>query len=245
MHAIGSPADVLATAHVILDALDVDVRIDGSDGHHLARARRVRAGEAITAADGAGAWRAYEVTAVTGGEVTLHATGEPQGEPQLTPRLEVAFALTKGVKPEQVVRQLTELGVDRVQPVVADRSVARPDPSGRGGSGAERLRRVAREAAMQCRRAWLPAIGAPVPVAELAGRRGLVVADRTGADAAGLPDPGPQGWTLLVGPEGGLAPTELEALGAAPRLAVGPHVLRAETAAVAAAAVLSMRRRLP
>ena len=60
---------------------------------------------------------------------------------------------------------------------------------------------------------------------------------------AALPAPGPEGWTLVVGPEGGLADEELEALADAPRLALGPHVLRAETAAVAGAAVLITARR--
>ena len=69
---------------------------------------------------------------------------------------------------------------------------------------------------------------------------GLVVASRTGTAATGKPNS--QGWTLLVGPEGGFSPTEIAALKSVPILAVGDLVLRAETAAVAGAAVLATQR---
>ena len=106
----------------------------------------------------------------------------------------------------------------------------------------ERLRRVARESALQSRRARLLAVDAPVPLTSLAGHPGLVVADRHGTPAGALPEPGDGGWLLVVGPEGGLDPAELATLRDPPRLAVGPHVLRAETAAVAGAAALTGRR---
>jgi 16S rRNA (uracil1498-N3)-methyltransferase len=233
-------ADVRAVAHVLVEHLDDELEVAGDDGHHLARALRLRAGETVTAADGGGRWRAYVVATVDGSSLSLAASGAARSEPELLPPLAVAFALTKGVKPETVVRQLTELGVDAVIPVVAERSVARP-----GGEGAERvvarLQRVAREAAMQCRRARLPQVSRPVPLLELVGRPGLVVAERGGA--ATLPDHGDAGWTVLVGPEGGFSPSEADALGSAPRLALGVHVLRAETAAVTAAALLTAARR--
>jgi 16S rRNA (uracil1498-N3)-methyltransferase len=232
-------ADAGAVAHVLVERLDDELEVAGDDGHHLARARRLRAGEGVTAADGRGRWRGYVVAAVQGRSLSLAATGEARLEPELLPPLAVAFALTKGVKPETVVRQLTELGVDAVLPVVGDRSVARP---GEGGDRVvARLQRVAREAAMQCRRARVPQISSPTPLLELVGLPGLVVAERGGA--ATLPDGGGAGWTVLVGPEGGFSPSEAAALGSAPRLALGAHVLRSETAAVAAAAVLTSVRR--
>ncbi|HEY8215971.1 MAG TPA: RsmE family RNA methyltransferase [Acidimicrobiia bacterium] len=235
----GFPADAGAAAHVLVDALADEVTVEGADGHHLARARRLRAGEMVTAADGRGAWRPYAVAEVRRGAIVLGATGTVRREPELVPRLAVAFALTKGVKPETVVRQLTELGVDEVVPVVGERSVARAR-GGREPSVVERLQRVAREAAMQSRRARLPEIGFPVPLLDLAGRGGLVVAER--GHPTGPPGPGEAGWTLLVGPEGGFSPSESDALRGAPRLAIGAHVLRAETAAVAGAAVLAAVR---
>jgi len=237
----GGPATSGAVAHVVTDGLRDEIRVDGPDGHHLARVRRLRPGERATATDGAGAWREYEVTAVAGPQLELRAIGPAHTVREEHPEITVAFALTKGSKPEVAVRQLTELGVDRIVPVVAARSIARP-LGARAESFTLRMRRVAREATMQSRRARLPAVEGPVPLLDLAGRSGLVVAELGAPTADRLADPGPEGWTLLVGPEGGFDPEEREALGAGSRLGLGPHVLRAETAAVAGAAVLVTMR---
>ncbi|HEV7535704.1 MAG TPA: RsmE family RNA methyltransferase [Acidimicrobiia bacterium] len=240
---MGWPADVPAAAHLFVgsaDGLTDAVAVAGEDGHHLARVLRLRVGETVTVADGAGQWRPYRIGAV-GAVVRLEATGAPEQEPTLSPGLAVAFALTKGDKPELVVQKLTELGVDRIVPVVAERSVARLDGA-RAEAALERWRRIAREAARQSRRATLPAVEPLAPLPTLAGHPGLVVAERGGmaADALGAP---PGGEVLVVvGPEGGLADTEVAALGSWARLDLGPHVLRAETAAIAAAAVLGAAR---
>ncbi len=235
-----------AVAHVLVDghaaALPDAVRVEGPDGHHLARVRRLRVGEELTVADGAGRWRAYRVGSVDGRALDLEAVDAVQEEPVPRPSLAVAFALTKGLKPETVVRQLTELGVDEILPVIAHRSVARPKGE-RVGAVDERLIRVAREAAMQSRRARLPRIAALGALEEVVGRSGLVLAERGGSDAVGLGNAGVGGWTVLVGPEGGFAPEDLALLPErVPTLGVGPHVLRAETAAVAAASLLTAHR---
>ena len=241
MHEPGLAADDDAVAHVIVERLDHELRVGGDDGHHLARVRRLQAGEPMTAADGRGEWRPYEVAGVDDGVITLRARGETRREPELEPGLAVAFALTKGAKPEVIVRQLTELGVDSVVPVHAERSVSRPSRS-REPAMVERWRRVAREAAQQSRRARVPEVAAVQPLGELAGRADLVVAERARGGPPLADPPATGSWTLLVGPEGGFSAAELRALASAPRLAVGVHVLRAETAAVAAAALLTARR---
>ncbi len=237
-----------ATAHTFLRALDDDVTIDDDAGHHLSRVRRLRGGEALTAADGDGLWRPYTVVRVRPGAVDLHAQGAPVVEPQLDPRLVVAFALTKGTKPDLAVQKLTELGVDGVTLLSTRRSVPRWDET-REEAAVARLRRIAREAAAQCRRARLPEIDGVRPVTELRGRAGLVVADPAGEEPARLRAPAGGEWMLVVGPEGGFDPDEVGALrSAAPggetpvRLRLAPHVLRAETAAIAGAAVLTTRR---
>jgi len=182
------------------------------------------------------------------GAVDLHAQGAPVVEPRLDPRLVIALALTKGAKPDVAVQKLTELGVDGVMLLSTRRSVPRWDET-REEAAVARLRRVAREAAAQCRRARLPEIDGVRPVTELRGRDGLVVADPEGEEPARLPAPPGGEWVLVVGPEGGFDPDEAAALlsaargGEAPeRLRLGPHVLRAETAAIAGAAVLATRR---
>jgi 16S rRNA (uracil1498-N3)-methyltransferase len=241
---MGWPADVPASAHLFVasaaeltDAVDVA----GEDGHHLARVLRLRAGETVTVADGSGWWRPYRVGGVDA-VVRLDATAGPEREPSSSPGLAVAFALTKGDKPELVVQKLTELGVDRILPVVADHSVARLDAA-RARTALERWRRIAREAARQCRRATLPAVEGLAPLLGLAGHPALVVAERGGGPAGALGSP-PGGEVLVVvGPEGGLTDAEVDGLAPWARLGLGPHVLRAETAAVAAAAVLAVGRR--
>lgn len=229
-------ADTTAVAHLFTDSIDDEIVVDGADGHHLARVRRVRVGEHVTVADGDGAWREYTVVAARRGTLSIAAVGPAHVEPWLAPRLCVAFALTKGTKPEVVARQLTELGIDALMPVIGERSVARRDVVDEARL-VERLERVAREASMQSRRARVPEISRPSPLLDLVGRPGLVLADRGGRGSA-LPEAPPEGWTVLVGPEGGLSTTELEALDRVPRIGVGSHVLRAETAAVAVAALL-------
>lgn len=233
-----------AAAHTFVSALDDDVTLDDEPGHHLSRVRRLRGGEVVTAADGEGRWRAYAVSDVRPGSVELHAQGAPVVEPQFEPRLIVAFALTKAAKADFAVQKLTELGADGIMLLSTRRSVPRWGNE-RTGAAVDRLRRIAREAAAQCRRARLPDVDGVRPVTELRGQPGLVVADPAGEDVARLPSPANGAWLLVVGPEGGFEADELESLGSTARLRLGPHVLRAETAAIAGAAVLTTRRALP
>ena len=185
-------ADVTGSAHVFVgsaadltDALDVA----GDDGHHLARVLRLRVGGARHRGR-----RDRPVAAPTGSPRSARRAPRrpPAGLEQEpvpgTPGLAVAFALTKGDKPELVVQKLTELGVDRIVPVLAERSVARPDAS-RAEVALARWRRVALEAARQCRRATLPRVEELQPLSDLAGHPGLVVAERGGRPADALDAP--------------------------------------------------------
>jgi 16S rRNA (uracil1498-N3)-methyltransferase len=231
------PADVDAVAHVFVDALSDRCEIRGPDGHHLRRVRRLGVGEVVTAADGSGAWRPYAVAEVTAGGLVLDATAPVAIAPAPSRGVALAVALTKGGL-DDVVTALTELGVARITPVRSVRVVVRWDEE-RARRAVDRLRSVAREAAMQSRRAQIPVVDDVVDLVSVADRPGLVVADRNGVGASELPVPAPgAGWTALVGPEGGFAPDELSTLAQAPRLRLGPNVLRAVTAPIAAAAVL-------
>jgi len=211
---------------VLVDDVDAPVLSDG-DRHHLRRVLRARPGDPLTVTDGAGRWR----TARLADEP--EPTGPVVEEPAPAVVLTVAFALVKGDRPELVVQKLTELGIDRIVPLRAERSVVRWDDD-RARGALERLRTVARSAAMQSHRVRLPEVTPVADLAAVAALDGAALADRGGRPPS-LTHP-----TLVVGPEGGWAPAEL-ALGL-PRVALGGLVLRAETAAITAGALLAALR---
>ena len=170
--------------------------------------------------DGAGAWRSARF-----GE-ELAPEGEVVRVPRPDPPLTVGLTPTKGDRPEWAVQKLTELSVDRIVVLRTERSVVRWDEE-RAASHLERLRRIAREAAMQSRQVWLPEVEGVATPADLP--------DAPLADRDGRP-PAAGDTVLLCGPEGGWSDAER----AEPRdhVALGPAVLRAETAAVTAGALL-------
>ena len=200
-----------------VDRLDAP-ELTAGDAHHAARVLRLRVGEELTVADGRGAWRRANWTGST-----LEPAGDVRREPRASPVLSVGFALVKGSKPELVVQKLTELAIDRILPFVAERSIVRWDDA-KAGRAHERLVATAREAAMQSRRAWLP------EVCEVTSFEAAAV-DAVRADRGGRALRADD-TTVLVGPEGGWAERECGAVPEA--VSLGPGVLRAETAAVAA-----------
>lgn len=224
MGAVGPARE--ARAHVFVADLD-HLGLEASDRHHLERVLRLRPGDLVTASDGAGGWRACRFGAV------LEPAGDVSRYPRPRPEVIVAFAPVKGDRPEWAVQKLTELGVDRIVPFTAARSVVRWEGE-RAARAVERLRRVTREAAMQCRRTWLPVVEDPTTFEDLAGREGAALADPDGRPPWLAPGP------VLVGPEGGWAPEEARV--DLPRMTLGPEVLRAETAAVSAGVLLAALR---
>ncbi|MGH9023918.1 MAG: RsmE family RNA methyltransferase [Acidimicrobiia bacterium] len=235
------PSEVPAATHLFAGGLTDLLRVDGEDGHHLIRVLRLTPGQLVTVADGAGEWRVYALEGGSEGTARLVAESALHREPAFDPRLAVAFALTKGDGPDLAVRQLTEMGVQRILPVTSARAVPRWDP-GRRQASLTRWRRIALEAARQCRRAHLPEVAPLGKLADLSGHPGLVVAKRGGV-VPGLVGP-PVGGEILavVGPEGGLSEAEVTALTPWATVDLGPYVLRAATAVVVAAAVLGATR---
>lgn len=228
MTVTGTAPDGQHGPHVLVDAVDAPVVAD-DDRHHLSRVLRLRDGDPITVGDGAGRWRPCR----WGGAV------EPVGEvvevAAPSPRLGVAFALIKGGRPELVVQKLVELGVDDIRPFAAERSVVRWDDA-KAAKNQQRLERVAREAVMQCRRVWLPTVHPPATFDDVVALPGAARADMGGA-AVSLASP-----TVLVGPEGGW--TDAERAVEIPTVRLSTAVLRAETAAITAGALLAALRDL-
>ena len=218
-----------AAAHVFVADLEL-LELADDDAHHLARVLRLRPGEVVSVSDGAGQFRACAWTAAGG----LEAAGPVETEAPPSPAITVGFSLLKGDRTEWVVQKLTEVGVDRILPLVSDRTIVRWDGA-RARKHGDRLDKVAREAAMQSRRVWLPQVGPAVPLSDvLATVDGVAFADFAG-EAPSLARP-----ALLVGPAGGWS--EAAAAAAPASVTLGPTVLRAETAAVAAGVLLSALR---
>ena len=236
----GAPDPVLvaAAAMVFVDDPAAPV-VAGADLRHLLDVLRLRPGEVVAASDGAGRWAPCRIAAdaTTQGSRRADPAGAlvPDGPVVLTermrPEVTIAFAPTKGDRPEWVTQKLTELGVDRIVPLRSSRSVVRWEGE-RGDKAVERLRRVAREAAAQCRRTWLPEVADVCRLDELAALTGVPPAM---ADAGGAA-PGLGRSVVAIGPEGGW--DDAERAGFGPTVGLGPTVLRAETAAVVTGTLL-------
>jgi 16S rRNA (uracil1498-N3)-methyltransferase len=229
-----------AAAQVFVDDLAQPV-LSAEDERHLGRVLRLRGGEEVIASDGAGRWcrtvwqGGGTLQALTGG-AGLGGDGSVQLEQAAHPALTVAFAPTKGERPEWVVQKLTELGIDRIVPLLSERSVVRWQGQ-RGKTAVERLRRVAREAAAQCRRVWLPEVADVAHFSDLgrlAGSGQVVLAQLSGDP------PHASHRVVAVGPEGGWSEDELGS--GLPTVGFGLSVLRAETAAVTAGALMASLR---
>jgi 16S rRNA (uracil1498-N3)-methyltransferase len=215
--------------------------LNDDDVHHLSRVLRLRDGEEVIAADGQGHWARTVWRGTAALEPVTHGTGiggdgAVQEEARTEPALTVAFAPVKGERPEWVVQKLTELGIDRIVPLRSERSVVRWDGT-RGEASVEKLRRVAREAAAQCRRVWLPEVCDTVDFADLhaLGGPGEVVLAQLSGHRPTLAQ-----HVVAVGPEGGWSTDELAS--GLPTVGFGLSVLRAETAAVTAGALLASLR---
>ena len=208
------------------------VELDGAQVNYLGNVLRLAAGGEILLFDGAsGEWLA---TIAEAGRKRMQLRVERRTKPvEAVPDLWLAFAPVKRSQVDWLVEKATELGVARLMPVVTARTVVERVKG-------ERLRAIAIEAAEQCGRTLLPTIDEPVALDKLLGGRAagrtLYFADETGGEAMGTAfAAGPA--MILVGPEGGFTPDERNAIRTAEEVravSLGPRILRAETAALAA-----------
>lgn len=218
-----------AAAHVFVDDLEVPT-LRHDDHHHLVRVLRLGAGETVTVSDGLGGWR----VCVHRGDGTLEPLAATVREHVRSRTIGVGFVVMKGDRPEWVVQKLTELGVDRIVPLHSARSVVRWDTE-RARKNVERLRRIAREAAMQSRQVWLPVVEDVMELAVAAAHPDACLAE-PGGGPLDLSRP-----FVIVGPEGGFTPEELAA--SVPHVGLpGGGILRADTAAVTAGVLLATLR---
>ncbi|MFJ4038951.1 16S rRNA (uracil(1498)-N(3))-methyltransferase [Microbacterium sp. NPDC090007] len=218
------------------------VVLEGAEAHHAAAVRRVRVDEAVTLGDGRGAWLSGTVVAATPKRVDVRVTAREE-RPGSAPRFVLVQALAKGDRDELAVQAATELGVDAIVPWQAARSVSRWDA--KAEKGLARWRTIVREAAKQAHRAWIPEVETLARTADLVRRAGtstvLVLEPSASARLTEVTPPADRDVVLVVGPEGGIAPEELEALqkAGAHLVRLGDTVLRTSTAGAAAISVLS------
>ena len=219
-----------SAAHVFVQSLETLV-LSTDDQHHLLKVLRVKSTDQITVSNGVGAW----ITATISKDGDVRATSELFIVEPPTWSLCVAFAPVKGEKPELIVQKLTELGIDEIIPLAPTaRSVVRWD-SAKAEKQTARLQRVANEASMQSRRVWLPVVHPVTKLADLISRTEVAYAEPGGVEITGFHR------TIVIGPEGGFAPEELD--GSVSRVSLGESVLRAETAAIVAGALMTRCRR--
>ncbi len=205
--------------------------LSDGDEKHFRASLRLTNDDIVTVSDGQGRYRFARLGSLSGSESEIRVQPPPPVS------VSVGFSPVKAQKAEWMVQKLTELGVDIIQPLIAERSVVRWDRKKRVALET-RLAVAAREAAMQCRRVRLPTIEQPRTVAEVvasSAEPGQVVAL---ADPAGeeISDPATM---VLIGPEGGWSDAEMVL---APGVRLPGNVLRAETAVIAAGTMLGALR---
>jgi 16S rRNA (uracil1498-N3)-methyltransferase len=218
------------------------VVLDPTEARHLTSALRRRPGDQVVLADGMGTIAEARLVAAGKGRVeaqVLRVHHEP--EPDVR-GVTVALALIDSRAMDWAVQKAVEVGVERFVPMETERAQMR----GRDfGVRVEHWRRISIQALKQCRRPWAMTVTEVMPLAALVGseyeREGGVVADLEGSALGELPRAA--GNLLVVGPEGGFADAEGELFDRHgwPRLRLGPHILRAETAAVVGGAMMVLR----
>ncbi|MEU1625146.1 16S rRNA (uracil(1498)-N(3))-methyltransferase [Streptomyces sp. NPDC020096] len=218
--------------------------LTGPEGRHAVSVRRLRVGEEIVLTDGEGTGAYGTVAAVEGKDRLEVAVTRVRTELAPAPRITVVQALPKGDRGELAVETMTETGVDAVVPWAASRCITQWKGE-RGAKALAKWRATAREAGKQARRLRLPQVHDLMTtrqVAELLSGAAFaaVLHEEGSAPLATAPLPAEGDIVLVVGPEGGIAPDELDAFAAAggKPYRLGPTVLRTSTAGVAATALL-------
>jgi 16S rRNA (uracil1498-N3)-methyltransferase len=239
----------LVSAEALADArAGSTVRLDGPEARHAVTVRRIQVGERVMVSDGRGRRGVADVIVSQQGSLVLRLA-DVREDPEPSPRFVLVQALAKGHRDDQAIEAATELGVDEIVPWQASRSVVVWRDQ-RAATSLRKWESVVAAATKQSRRSRMPSVTPLVTTRELALRLrsaslGLVLHESASTSLAGrsLPDAGEV--VVVVGPEGGITPDELDLLvsaGATP-VRLGPHVLRSSSAGPAALAVLSAARR--
>ncbi|MCU1446817.1 16S rRNA (uracil(1498)-N(3))-methyltransferase [Cryobacterium sp.] len=225
-------------------AVGSTVSLTGAEAKHAVTVSRVRPGETLLLGDGAGLVLGVSVLSADPAELTARVDSVRRTRPA-APRIVLVQALAKGDRDELAVQAATELGIDGVVPWAASRSVSRWEGA-KIAKGQARWAAIVREASKQSIRPWLPTVSpltSTKQLAALAGSTRMLLLEPSAADrltTIGQPAENLD-IVLVVGPEGGIAPSELDILerAGATRVRLGDTVLRTSTAGPAAVAILN------
>jgi 16S rRNA (uracil1498-N3)-methyltransferase len=218
------------------------VSVTGPEARHAVTVSRIAVGESILVGNGAGLVVSGNVVSAAPGEFVVEVVTVDR-TPANSPAVWLAQALAKGDRDEYAVQQATELGIDGVIPWAAQRSIVKWEGA-KVRKGHDRWSAIVREASKQSMRSWIPEVGdlsSTSVLAALAADSRMLVLEPTAATAITDLTPDDRDVVLVVGPEGGIAPSELSRLEAAGATLVrlGDTILRTSTAGPAAIAVLN------
>jgi 16S rRNA (uracil1498-N3)-methyltransferase len=236
---VGPSPDAMRERRFFVTSLDASiVEIDEKESHHAAHVLRLAPGDEVSLFDGQGRAHRGRILQMTGARVRVEVgTALPSNESPL--RLTLAVAIPKGDTMSLIVQKLTELGIASIRPLVAERT----EPTkAAAAKRLERWQRIVLEAAKQCGRSAVPDLSPPLSLEELLEAHSgqtfwMAHPDATPLTPERLADE--RQPTVIIGPEGGWSPRELEVAQAASveQFAIGPRTLRVETAVIAAASL--------
>lgn len=218
-----------------------EVVIDGQDAVHLRRSLRLREGDAVLLCDGRSTEYETVIDRFEGESAVLTVTAVRASTAEPTLKLTLYQGLPKGDKLEWIIQKAVELGATCIVPVEMSRSIAKIGD--KADKKHKRWQAIADEAAGQSGRGILPTVEKPLSFKEalsrMAGTPTVVCFEGGGKPFSQLVCRSQQELSLVIGPEGGIAPEEIEALkdSGAAIASLGPRILRCETAPVAAIAV--------
>ncbi len=222
------------------------VTVTGADAAHIARVLRMESGEELTVCDEEGTVYRCVITDASEDSVRAGVLASHKADTEPPYRAHLFQAIVKGDKFDTVVQKAVEAGVSEITPFTSERCIARVD--GKEEKKVLRWQRIAEEAAKQCGRGIIPHVNAPVSLKEavrLAAEAELPLFCYEGEGTTPLPalcaERSPETVSILIGPEGGFAPGEVEiarAAGIAP-VGLGKRILRTESASFFVLAALS------
>lgn len=233
IHRLYVPAPLVAGA---------ELRLDSERSHYVSRVLRARPGDALVLFDGRGGEHAARIAGLSKHAVTLSVGEHREGVPESPLHIHLLQGISRGDRMDWAVQKATELGVARIAPVLTEFSVVRLDDE-RALRRVAHWTKIAQAACEQCGRNVVPVIdparrlGAVLDAASSATR---ILLQPGASRPLSAVSPAGDGIELLIGPEGGLSDSEreqAEAAGFEPR-SLGPRILRTETAAIAALAIL-------